>query len=195
MRYDPGHKRRTREKVVQKAAQAIRKYGPDKISVADLMEKAGLTHGGFYAHFRSKDDLVAEAISHMFDDRYEVFQKYLEGHGLAEGLAIYIDRYLGTRHRDRRHSGCPLPALAGDLAKMPVAARKRFEAGTRRLTDSIADVLSALKRPKPHALAVSVLCEMVGAISLARAIPNRELSEQFLKGARDSVKARIGLVV
>lgn len=153
-----------------------------------------LTHGGFYAHFKSKDELVAEAISHMFDDRYEAFRKCMDGVEPAQGLAAYVDRYLTVRHRDRPHKGCPLPSLSGDLARMLAAPRKRFEAGTRRLTDSIADVLRAMKHPHPDALAASVLSEMVGAMAIARVVSNNERSEQILKATRDSIKARIGLV-
>ncbi len=193
MRYHPEHKQRTRDKVVHEAAIAIREHGPDGIGVADLMAKAGLTHGGFYAHFNSKDELVAEAISHMFDDRYEVFRKCMEGVEPAQGLAAYIDGYLSVRHRNRLHSGCPLPSLSGDLARLPAAARKRFEVGTRRITNSIADVLRVMKHRHPDALAASVLSEMVGAMAIARAVSSNELSEQILKSARDSIKARIGL--
>ena len=194
MRYDPEHRQRTREKVVRAAAIAIRKHGPDRIGVAGLMAKAGLTHGGFYAHFKSKDELVAEAISYMFDDRYAVFRKGMEDVEPAQGLAAYVDRYLTVRHRDQPEKGCPLPSLSGDLARMPTAARKRFEDGTRRLTDSIADALRAMKRPHPDALAASVLAEMVGAMAIARAVSNNGWSEHILKAARDSIKARIGLV-
>jgi TetR/AcrR family transcriptional repressor of nem operon len=130
----------------------------------------------------------------MFDDRYEAFRKCMDAVEPAQGLAAYVDRYLAVRHRDRPHKGCPLPSLSGDLARMPAAARKRFEAGTRRLTDSIADVLRAMKRPDPDALAASVLSEMVGAMAIARAVSNNGWSEHILKAARDSIKARIGLV-
>jgi TetR/AcrR family transcriptional repressor of nem operon len=157
------------------------------------MAKAGLTHGGFYAHFKSKDELVAEAISYMFDDRYAVFRKGMEDVEPAQGLAAYVDRYLTVRHRDQPGKGCPLPSLSGDLARMPTAARKRFEDGTRRLTDSIADALRAMKRPHPDALAASVLAEMVGAMAIARAVSSNERSEQILEATRDSIKARIGL--
>src|SRR5260221_470468 len=169
MRYDPEHKQRTHEKVLREAAEAIREHGPDRIGVAELMAKAGLTHGGFYAHFKSKDELVAASISHMFEDRYEVFRKCMEDTDPATGLARYVEGYLTARHRDRRDKGCPMPALSGDLARMPAAARKRYEAGTRRLTESIAGALRAMKRPHPEALAASVLAEMVGALAIARA--------------------------
>lgn len=194
MRYDPDQRQRTREKVVHETAAAIREHGPDRIGIASLMAKAGLTHGGFYAHFKSKDELVAEAISYIFDDRYAVFQKSMEGVEPAQGLAAYVDRYLTVRHRDQPQKGCPLPSLSADLARMPTAARKRFEDGTRRLTDSIADALRAMKRPHPDALAASVLSEMVGAMAIARAVSNNERSEQILEATRDSIKARIGLI-
>ena len=193
MRYVLEHKQLTRKKVVREAAIAIREHGPDRIGIASLMAKAGLTHGGFYAHFKSKDELVAEAISHMFDERYEAFLKHMEGVEPARGLAAFVDRYLTVRLRNRPNEGCPLPSLSGDLARMPAAARKRFEAGTRRLTDSIADKLRAIKRPHPDALAASVLSEMVGAMAIARAISDSARSEQILKDTRDSVKARMGL--
>jgi TetR/AcrR family transcriptional repressor of nem operon len=194
MRYDAEHKQRTREKIVRKAAEAIRQYGPDKIGVAGLMAKVGLTQGGFYAHFESKDDLVAEAISHMVDDRYAAFQKCLEGLEPGEGLENYIDLYLSTGHRDKRGNGCPVAALSGDLARMPAAARKRFDAGLERMTNSIADVLKALGRPQPESLAASIFAEMVGAIAMARAVSDVGLSERILDAARDEIKKRVGLV-
>jgi TetR/AcrR family transcriptional repressor of nem operon len=193
MRYDTEHKQRTHEKVVQEAANAIRQHGPDKIGIASLMSKLGLTHGGFYAHFNSKDDLVAEAISHMFEDRMEAFRKCLAGAEPAEGLASYIDLYLSIRHRDRRDKGCPVASLASDIARMPLVARKRFEVGIQHLTDAFTDVLKILDKPQPEILAASVVAEMVGAMTIARAITNSDLSERILDTARRNVKERVGL--
>jgi TetR/AcrR family transcriptional repressor of nem operon len=195
MRYDTEHKQRTHEKVVHEAANALRQHGPDKIGIAGLMSKLGLTHGGFYAHFNSKDDLVAEAISHMFEDRLEAFRKCMAGLEPAEGLASYIDLYLSTRHRDRRDRGCPVASLASDIARMPLAARKRFELGIQRLTDALADVLAALEKPQPEILAASVVAEMVGAMTIARAVSNADLSERILDTARRNVKERVGLAI
>jgi TetR/AcrR family transcriptional repressor of nem operon len=193
MRYDAEHKERTRQRVVQEAAAAIREYGPDKIGVADLMAKAGLTHGGFYAHFKSKDDLVAEAITQMFDERYAMFTQHMHVAEPASGLAAFIDHYLTTRHRDHRQKGCPLPSLSGDLARMPAVARKRFEAGAQRLIKAIADVLRSLGRPEPDALAASLVAEMVGALALSRAVAKEDVSASILEAARRQVKARAGL--
>ena len=193
MRYDTEHKQRTREKVVHEAANAIRVHGPDKIGIADLMSKVGLTHGGFYAHFKSKDDLVAEAITQMFEDRLEFLRKCLAGVEPAEGLARYIDLYLGTRHRDRRENGCPATILTGDIARMPPVARKCFEVGIQRMIDTLTEILKTLQKPQPEILAVSVVTEMVGAMAIARAVSNADLSERILDAARTNVKGRIGL--
>jgi TetR/AcrR family transcriptional repressor of nem operon len=193
MRYDAEHRQQTREKVVRKAAEVVREFGPDKISVVELMSKVGLTHGGFYAHFKSKDDLVREAISHIFNERNEALRNVLEDAGPSEGLSAYIDMYLSTLHRNRRDKGCPMAALIGDLARMPVAVRKRFDADIQVQTDLIAGALKEMKQPQPDALAASVLAEMVGAIAIARAVSDDETSERILDATRTNIKARIGL--
>ena len=193
MRYDAEHRQQTREKVVRKAAEAIREFGPDKISVADLMAKAGLTHGGFYAHFKSKDDLVSEAISYIFNERNVALQKILEEDGPVEGLSAYIDMYLSTLHRNRRDKGCPLAALIGDLARMPVAVRKRFDAAIQGQTDLIAGALEEMKQPQPDTLAASMLAEMVGTIAIARAVSDDETSDRIIEAARTNLKKRIGM--
>ncbi|KGM40183.1 TetR family transcriptional regulator [Aquabacterium sp. NJ1] len=193
MRYGAEHKQRTHDKVVKAAADAIRLHGPDKIGVAGLMSKVGLTHGGFYAHFKSKDELIAEAIDHMFDERYETFRKCFEGVTPAEGMGQYIELYLSTRHRDRRDKGCPLVSLSGDVARLPLLARKRFEAGVARLVDAIAEVLMAMGQTDAETLAASVVSEMVGAVALSRAVPHAALAEQLLAASRGGIKKRLGL--
>ena len=193
MRYDTEHKQRTHAKIVREAAKAIRQQGPDTVGIASLMARLGLTQGGFYAHFKSKNVLVAEAITHIFDERYAAFQNFLNDVDPAEGLARYIDYYLSANHRDRRDRGCPVVALNSDLARMPAVAKKRFEAGMQHMTGSLADIMKKLNKPQPHALATSILSEMVGAMAIARTVSNTDLSEQILETARASVKERVGL--
>lgn len=192
MRYDAEHKQRTHQKVVHEAAKAIRLHGPDKMGIATLMSQVGLTHGGFYAHFQSKDDLIAEAISHMFDERAQALRKCTEGLPPAQGLENHIDTYLSTKHRDHRDIGCPLVALSGDLARMPPTARKRFEAGVQGMYDAVATLLEAMQHPDAEALSRSMVTEMVGAMTVARAV-STDLSARILRDARASVKARAGL--
>src|SRR4051812_43101418 len=98
MRYDTEHKQKTRATVVQAAAKAIRADGPDRVAVAAVMAEAGLTHGGFYAHFKSKDDLVAAAIAQMFADAGARLDHETAGREPAEGLSSYVDFYLSKKH-------------------------------------------------------------------------------------------------
>jgi len=158
-----------------------------------VMKKAGLTHGGFYAHFGSKDELVAEAIRQMFGGPYTNFADLTEGKPPAEALAAYVDFYLSARHRDARDRGCPLPALSGDVARMPASARVRFGEGAKRLSKSIAGLLEAMGRDDAETLAASAIAEMVGAIALARATDDAARSDDILAATRKALGARLGL--
>lgn len=191
MRYDSEHKERTRQRVLKEAAAAIRAHGPDGISVATLMGKAGLTHGGFYAHFKSKDDLVAQAISQMFDESGLRFAVHTESEDPAVALGNYIDMYVSQRHRDKVEHGCPLPALSGDLARMPAKARKRFTVGFATLAGKIAERLEELQMRDPQAMAESMLAEMVGAVAISRALEDVAASDRVLETCRNALKKRV----
>jgi TetR/AcrR family transcriptional repressor of nem operon len=194
MRYDAEHKQKTREKVLRAATKAIRADGPHRLGVAGVMAKAGLTHGGFYAHFESKDDLIVEAIGLMFDDGRARMQLETEAREPVAALNAYIDFYLSGRHRDAA-TGCPIPALAADLPRLSKPARARFSAGVSRLRGLLAEKLQAAGHPDAAAGASSMLAELVGALSLARAEANPEESDAILENSRRSVKARFGLGV
>jgi TetR/AcrR family transcriptional regulator, transcriptional repressor for nem operon len=193
MRYDAEHKERTRGRVLKEAAKAIRAEGPLRIGVAGVMAKAGLTHGGFYAHFASKDDLVVAAMSQMFDEASAKFDRLTAGKPPAAALRAYIDFYLSRQHRDARETGCPLPSLSADLPRLGVAARQEFAAGVAGLTARIGGLLSALGRPDAELLASSSLAELVGALSLARSVADPKQSEVILKASRNALKLRLGL--
>jgi TetR/AcrR family transcriptional repressor of nem operon len=193
MRYDAEHKQKTRERVLREAARAIRAEGPHRIGVAGVMARAGLTHGGFYAHFASKDELVASAIGQMFAEGRQRVELETGGRGARESLTAYIDFYLSTRHRDTRTSGCPLPFLAADAPRLTEAARARFARGVAGLTGILGEKLAALDRPDAEAEASSMLAEMVGALSLARAEPDPQASDLILERSRRALKTRFGL--
>jgi TetR/AcrR family transcriptional repressor of nem operon len=193
MRYDENHKLETRAKVLSAAARALRADGPERVGVAGVMAQAGLTHGGFYAHFASKEDLIAQAIGPMFLEAQAKMAASVEGKGPAEALKSYINFYLSRSHRDERDTGCPLPALSADLARMPQAARERFGEGVEGLRQRLAGWLEGMGKPQPQVLAASVLAEMVGAVTLARAIADRGQSDAMLKMSRAALRARLGL--
>lgn len=196
MRYDAEHKQKTREKVLDAAAEAIRVEGPHKVSVGEVMSRAGLTHGGFYAHFQSKDDLVACTISHMFEKsalkRLEVMAA---AHTPAGALNAYIDFYLSEAHRDARAWGCAMPALAADLPRLTEASQQTFAAGVRRITARIAELLEASGQSEAEDLAASTVSELVGALSLARAEPDPGHSDRILSRSRNALKQRLNLEV
>src|SRR6516165_1718358 len=105
MRYDHNHKERTRARLLAEAAAAIRGKGIERVGVAEVMAGAGLTHGGFYSHFRSKNDLVAHAVTYMFDASYAWFLRHTEGREPADAIANYVDAYLAPPQRDDRLHG------------------------------------------------------------------------------------------
>jgi TetR/AcrR family transcriptional repressor of nem operon len=193
MRYDAEHKQKTRSKVLEVAAKAIRQDGPDRIGVAGVMAEAGLTHGGFYAHFKSKDDLVTAAIEQMFEESRARLKHEMEGHAPAQGLANYIDFYLSKKHRDARASGCPMAALASDLPRLPEQTRALFADGARRHTDAMAERFTALGYSDPQTLARSTVSELVGALSLARVETDAKRSDAILADSRHLLKQRLGL--
>jgi TetR/AcrR family transcriptional repressor of nem operon len=195
MRYDADHKQKTRERVLKVAAKAIRAEGPHKIGVAAVMAEAGLTHGGFYAHFASKDDFVAAAVGQMFLEGRAKLDRAMEGRSPAQGLATYLDFYLSAAHRDTRTSGCPLPFLSADAPRLAAPSREQFAQGVAGLTARLAQVLTEMDRPDAEETAGSMLSEMVGAVSLARAEPDPVRSDAILARTRASLTRRLGLEV
>lgn len=190
MRYSAEHKQQTRDRLLGIAAAAIRAQGPDRVGVAGVMAKAGLTHGGFYAHFGSKDELIGAAIDRMFEESRARIREVTRGLPPREGLAVYVDFYLSPRHRDARGAGCALAALAGDLPRLNLVTRRRFAAGVRALQQILAGALRALERDEADALADSMLAELVGALAIARAEPDGERSDAILAHSRGALKRR-----
>ena len=193
MRYDAEHKQQTRERVLKAAAKAIRADGPHRIGVAAVMAEVGLTHGGFYAHFESKDAFVAAAVGQMFVESRTRFDQALEGRSPREGLAAYLDFYLSAPHRDTRTAGCPLPFLSADAPRLAAPSRERFAQGVANLTARLAEVLGSMGQAEPEETAASMLSEMVGAVALARAEPDPVRSDAILARTRASLIRRLGL--
>jgi TetR/AcrR family transcriptional repressor of nem operon len=187
MRYDADHKAQTRERVLKEAAAAIRLEGSERVGVATIMSRAGLTHGGFYAHFKSKDDLIAQAIGYMFKERYAAFLARLDSSDPRAALTAFVESYLSMRHRDAVASGCPIPALAGEVPRLPEPARKMFVNAAERLTQGVAHLLEELGVDDAEARASSALAEMIGTLSLVRMQQDTAKAEAGLASARKSV--------
>jgi len=193
MRYDSEHKEKTRQRVLKAAAKAIRLEGPHRVGVAAVMAKVGLTHGGFYAHFDSKDDLVASAIGQMFEEAGRRLRHETDDKSPAAALCAYIDFYLSPEHRDSVATGCPIPLLAPELRRIGRPARQQFSAGVARLSAVFAAHLKSLGRAEPEADASSLLAELIGALSLARAESDAQRSANILDVSRRALRSRFGL--
>lgn len=193
MRYSNDHKAETRARVLKEAAREIRAKGPDGVAVAGIMARAGLTHGGFYAHFPSKDALVAEAIGEMFAGARRRSAPLEAGDDPHVALRRYIEFYLSPAHRDAPEHGCPLPALSGDFARAGAPIRERFGAGIAALSARLAGVLSAIGVADPEGEATALLAQLVGAVALARSIGAGTQSDAILARTRAAIVAHYGL--
>jgi TetR/AcrR family transcriptional repressor of nem operon len=175
--------RENREQVVSTAARLFRERGVQGVSVADLMAEIGLTHGGFYRQFDSKDALVAEATERAFEGMTALLDGFTEKHGGDQAAARQelVDYYLSARHRDDSGHGCPSAGLAGDLAREGGAARAPFAEGVRRSAEWLGD--GELRE------GLATLSTLVGALILARATAGTGISDELLDAAHAAVSA------
>jgi TetR/AcrR family transcriptional repressor of nem operon len=188
MRYSETHKQETRSRVLKAAAAAVRAKGPDGVGVAEIMAEAGLTHGGFYAHFPNKEALVAAAIAEAFAQSRRRFGRLTEGMNAQEALTAFVDAYVSNEHRTRPERGCPIATISSDLPRQGPAVRAAFDAGVAGLIGRLAAWLDA-----DEGLATSLLSEMAGAVTLSRAVSDDALAERLLDESRTRIKARMGL--
>lgn len=193
MRYPEHHKRETRKRVLDAASQALREKGPRDLAVAEVMQAAGLTHGGFYAHFKSKDALLAETLTEIFVQSSLRTRRLVDGLPPDHALATYIDFYVSKAHRDDPKGGCPIVALASELPRQSKKFQAAFDAGVKLLITTLSRWMEAMGLEEPERLAASVLSAMSGAVTLSRAVSDRHLSDELLESARASIKARLGL--
>jgi TetR/AcrR family transcriptional repressor of nem operon len=177
MRYEKGHKEQTRQKIVEAAAQRFRADGIDAVGVVSLMGDVGLTQGGFYNHFPSKEDLVRESVT--------VAAKVAASRG--ERYKAMINGYLSADHRDTPESGCVAAALSAEMARRPVETREVFTDGYGEMVELISSTLPASVRGKRRrTLAMAVFASLVGSLSLSRAVADESLSDEILSLGRQS---------
>ena len=197
MRYDAEHKAKTRQKVLTVAKQAIRQNGLANLGVAAVMKDAGLTHGGFYAHFASRDALIDAALEDMLEGAKARFLRITDGLPPAQALATYLDMYLSRDHRDSGTFLCPLPILSADMTRLEPRMRAVYAVTAGRLASLMRPMIEAANPDLDAENAVlvsrSVVSEAVGALSLARAIGPSEQSDAILLASRTALKRRLGL--
>ena len=190
MRYSKEHKFQTHERIVKKASVKLREKGAHGIGVADLMKDAGLTHGGFYAHFDSRDALVIEAFTHAMDRSTARWRKLSEETPVEKRLSKIVNTYLAPVHRDDLGHGCAVPALAAEIARESAKTRRVFSGRMEQMIDMLAEQFHGMPRKAARKEAVAALATMMGSLVMARVAGNGELSEEILKSGRDAVLGR-----
>jgi TetR/AcrR family transcriptional regulator, transcriptional repressor for nem operon len=190
MRYSREHKLETHARIVKKASVRLREKGAHGIGVADLMKEAGLTHGGFYAHFDSRDALVIEAFTHAMDRGTEHWRKLAERTPPEKRLAAVVESYLTPIHRDDPGHGCAIPTLGAEIARESSKTRKAFAAKLEQMIDVLADQIPELPRKAARKQAMAAVGTMMGTIVLARIAGSGEFSDEILAAGRDAVLGR-----
>jgi TetR/AcrR family transcriptional repressor of nem operon len=171
-----------RRRILDVASRLFREKGFDAVSVSEVMKAAGLTHGGFYGHFSSKDDLVAETIGYVLSNDED-------GGG---DLRAYLGDYLAPRHRDNAAAGCPTAGLAADIRHQTPAARAAMTAGLRSQIERMAKALPDIDAADRRRAAIGTWAAMVGAVILARAIDDTTLSDEVLEQTCAWIEAAVG---
>jgi TetR/AcrR family transcriptional regulator, transcriptional repressor for nem operon len=186
MRYSKNHKAETHAKIVRNASSQLREKGTRGIGVADLMKEAGLTHGGFYAHFGSREDLVIEAIAHAMDQTNERWSKLVHDKPAAERLTILIDNYLTVQHRDGAGRGCTIPSLAADIARESPKTRRVFISKLEEMIALFASQVSEQTAAAARQKAISTIATLMGTLVLARVAGGSAFSQEILDAGRSA---------
>lgn len=177
MRYSEDHKAKTHQRIVEEAALRFRRDGVGATGLQPLMKALGLTHGGFYAHFKSKDDLVETALKHAVQELETSTAAMSEG---DTPLQDFIRGYLSTQHRANPGAGCPLPTMSAELGQRGEAS----ETTDALVRDRLAMIESNLEGDDAAEQSVLLLSTMVGALLLSRSVKDPELSDHLLKTSR-----------
>jgi TetR/AcrR family transcriptional repressor of nem operon len=187
---------RTRKRIVDAAATEFRRRGIVATGLADLMSAAGLTHGGFYRHFDSKDELVAEACAVAMASTGETLASATRGTTKRQRLRTLLATYLSTSHRDKRHGACALAALGSELARADKQTRAAATRGFLELVQLLADqsdeLPSELAPEEANKGALVAASTMIGSLLMSRIVTDRKLSEAILRNAEDLIASSLG---
>ena len=191
MRYSKEHKQETHARIVKKASVRLREKGAHGIGVADLMKEAGLTHGGFYAHFDSREALVIEAFGYAMDRASEHWRNMTAEIPPEKRLPAIVDAYVSATHRDDPGRGCAVPTLGAEIARESGRTRKAFAAKLDQMIDLIADQIPDVPRKTARRLAMGTMATMMGALVMSRVAGSGELSDEILASGREAALARV----
>lgn len=192
MRLTKEQAEKNRQLIVETASRMFRLHGTENVAVADIMKECGFTHGGFYNHFESKDELAAEAVAAAFDVvASNLAENLASGEDPQESLSTFVARYLSPPHRDSKSGGCPASALSVDAARSGKAVQTAFGKGIETYLDLIGAQLGGDER-EAREQAIALFSGLVGALMLSRAVKKSDpkLSDELLNSARDKLKPK-----
>jgi TetR/AcrR family transcriptional regulator, transcriptional repressor for nem operon len=190
MRYSREHKARTHARIVKRAAVKLREKGAHGIGVADLMKDAGLTHGGFYAHFDSREALVIEAFTHAMDHSTEYWRKLSQSSPPEKRFSKIVNGYLAPPHRDDPGHGCAVPALGAEIARESARTRRVFASRMNQMIDLLAEQIHGVSPKTARKQAVAAIATMTGALVMSRIAGSGEFSDEILGAGREAVLGR-----
>jgi TetR/AcrR family transcriptional repressor of nem operon len=189
-RYGKEHKLATRQRIVETAGRRFKRDGIDGSGVATLMADAGLTNGAFYAHFSSKEDLVATAVGEQLREQQEGFNALEPGWA---GVELIVRQYLSAQHRDSPEDGCPSAALLDELGRCSDATKRAYTDGLLAVIDDIAARLGSKDPQSARVRTLNVYASMVGTLQLSRALADRQLADAVLEqGIQNALAALRG---
>jgi TetR/AcrR family transcriptional repressor of nem operon len=173
----------TRARIIRKASKEFNQHGIAGTGLADVMKSAGLTHGGFYKHFQSKDELVTEALERSLERLFQAME-----HSADEGaIAELVTEYLSSVHRDDFDNACPLPALGTELWRAGGKTRHKASEGVLRFVSLVEKHLTGLPAKDRKSRAHAIVAALVGSMMLSRIVTDSKLSDRFLRDTRDFV--------
>jgi TetR/AcrR family transcriptional repressor of nem operon len=184
MRYPADHKQQTRERIVRAAARRFQSHGSEGAVIGDLMRDLRLTHGGFYRHFASKEDLFAEAFEQALKDIVARATSAIEQAAPGDEVKALIDAYLDIEHCNDVASGCPVAALAPEIARRPRGARERLLRALREHVGRLQRYVPGASDEERRGKAIALLSGMAGTLTLARAFPNEQDRRAILDRAK-----------
>jgi TetR/AcrR family transcriptional regulator, transcriptional repressor for nem operon len=190
MRYDSDHKSKTHRKIVRNASRQLRAKGLNTPAVATLMKAAGLTHGGFYKHFKNRDELVVEAIDESLLDLRDRLVAAANEAGPTEGWKAMVETYLSLEMCDRAEIGCPIAALAPDMARTRPAVKQQISSAILKFRQDLLPFMPGSGPDEKAANFLAIFSSMVGAIAIARTMPDPAIRQRILNTVRDHLLAR-----
>lgn len=179
----------SRERILSVAGESFRERGFDGIGIADIMKAAGFTHGGFYRHFASKEDLLAQTSRAVLTRDAERWEQIAERDASAS-LAIIVQQYLSRLHLEHPEHGCALAALGADASRQPAPVRSAFESGLQSMLRVLTGIIPGASRAARRRRSITTMSALVGAMVLARAVENRALADEILNAVSRDIRSR-----